>query len=179
MKLWLIYTRCYSQPPTVIPSATQSSGYALNPIPALMGRNNGYGGSYALHRGSVGAMGLPLAGMNDVPTRHQYSGTPRALENLERAQSTLYQQPMVDSAQRSQPQIEAPPFDDTTFLETIVADFGGQYQALKPEVHAKMGRGFFPSDGKWTCYRRNYFSVTCGFGLHPWPHTVPLYIRYP
>lgn len=144
-----------------------------------MGRNNGYGGSYALHRGSVAAMGLPLAGINDVPPRHQYSGTPRVLENLERAQNTMYQQPMVDSSQRSQPQVEAPPFDDTTFIETIVADFGGQYQTLKPEVQAKMGRGFFPSDGKWTCYRRNYFSVTCGFGLHPWPHTVPLYIRYP
>ena len=142
-----------------------------------MGRNNAYG-SYALQRG-VGSMGLPLMGTGDISRNHAYSGTPRALDNsLDRTRGTTYQQQMVDSSQRSQPQAEAPPFLDTTYLETIVAEFGGQYQTVKPEVQAKMGRGFFPSDGKWTCYRRNYFAVTCGFGLHPWPPTAPLYIRY-
>lgn len=42
-------------------------------------------------------------------------------------------------------------------------------QGVTPEVHAKVEKGFFPSnsDGKWTCYRRNYFSVACSFELHP------------
>lgn len=40
---------------------------------------------------------------------------------------------------------------------------------VTPEVHAKVEKGFFLStvDGKWTCYRRNYFSVNCNFELHP------------
>ncbi|KAJ6012609.1 hypothetical protein N7522_002964 [Penicillium canescens] len=167
------------QIPANIPDTIRSSWHPLNPIPALMGGNSGYGGLYHLHRGIVGDMGLSLAGKYDVLPRNQYSGTPQALGNLERTQSTLYQQPMMDSSQRSQPHIEGPPFNDTTFLETIVAEFGGQHQTLKPEIQAKMGRSFFLSDGIWTCYRRNYFSVTCGFGLHPWPHSVSLYIRYP
>ena len=42
-------------------------------------------------------------------------------------------------------------------------------QAVTPEVHAKVEKGFFLStvDQKWTCYRRNYFSVQCNFELHP------------
>ncbi|KJX92196.1 p53-like transcription factor like protein [Zymoseptoria brevis] len=41
--------------------------------------------------------------------------------------------------------------------------------SVTPEVHAKVEKGFFPStvDQKWTCYRRNYFSVQCSFELHP------------
>lgn len=40
---------------------------------------------------------------------------------------------------------------------------------VTPEVHAKVEKGFFLStaDEKWTCYRRNYFSVNCNFELHP------------
>lgn len=40
---------------------------------------------------------------------------------------------------------------------------------VTPEVHAKVEKGFFLStvDDKWTCYRRNYFSVNCHFELHP------------
>ncbi|KGO76854.1 p53-like transcription factor, DNA-binding [Penicillium italicum] len=166
------------QPPTGMPSGMQSSGHALNSIPALMGRNNSYG-SYALQRG-IGNMGIPLGGMNDLPRSHGYPGTPRALDSgMDRSQNNMYQQPVVEPSQRSQPQVEAPPFDDTTILHTVVAEFGGQYQTVKPDVQAKMGRGPFPAEGKWTCYRRNYFAVTCGFGLHPWPPTAPLYIRYP
>ncbi|KAJ6118255.1 p53-like transcription factor DNA-binding [Penicillium samsonianum] len=165
------------QPPTGMPTGMQSSGHGLNSTPALMERNNAHG-SYALQRG-IGDMGLPLAEMGDVSRNHGRLGTPHALDgNLDRAQSALYQRPIVESSQRSQPQVEAPPFDDTTYLETIVAEFGGQYQTVKPDVQAKLGRGFFPSDSKWTCYRRNYFAVTCGFGLHPWPPNSALYIRY-
>lgn len=153
----------------------QTPAHAVSSIPALMGRNNAFSSSYALHRG----MGLPLAGVNDVSRTHQYPGTPRALNGMQdRSQTAIFQQPMVESTQRSPAQVEAPPFEETSVLESIVADFGGTQQTVKPEVQAKIGRGFFASDGKWTCYRRNYFSVTCSFSLHPWPSTVPLYIRH-
>ncbi|KAJ5542260.1 p53-like transcription factor DNA-binding [Penicillium sp. DV-2018c] len=168
------------QPPTGIPSSMQGSAHTLNPIPALMSRNNAYG-SYALQRG-LPNMGLPLGSMNDISRSNGYSSTPRVLDSgMDRYQNNMYQQPVADSSssQRSQPQVEAPPFDDTTVLQTVVAEFGGQYQTVKPEIQAKMGRGPFPAEGKWTCYRRNYFAVTCGFNLHPWPPSAPLYIRYP
>lgn len=154
----------------------QAPVHAVNSIPALMGRSNTYSSSYALHRG----MGLPLVGVNDISRTHNYSNTPRMLDGgLDRAQTTIFQQPIVESTQRSHAQMEAPPFEDTSILESIVADYGGTQQTVKPEVQAKIGRGFFASDGKWTCYRRNYFSVTCSFNLHPWPSTVPLHIRHP
>lgn len=160
-----------------MPTPMQGPTHTVNSIPALMGRANAYSSSYALHRG----IGLPLSSVNDVSRGHQYSGTPRALEGmLDRSQTTMYQQPIAESTQRSQPHSEAPPFEETSHMESmsIVADFGGTQQVVKPEVQAKIGRGFFPSEGKWTCYRRNYFAVTCSFSLHPWPSTVPLYIRY-
>ncbi|KAG9513945.1 p53-like transcription factor, partial [Aureobasidium melanogenum] len=41
-------------------------------------------------------------------------------------------------------------------------------QEVVPRIHAKMEKGFFLSpDRSWTCYRRNYFSVTCSFELTP------------
>lgn len=41
-------------------------------------------------------------------------------------------------------------------------------QEVVPRIHAKMEKGFFLSpDRSWTCYRRNYFSVTCSFELAP------------
>ncbi|KAK4629211.1 hypothetical protein CLAFUR4_08555 [Fulvia fulva] len=51
----------------------------------------------------------------------------------------------------------------------IHAEMTCEGQAVTPEVHAKVEKGFFMSsvDSKWTCYRRNYFSVQCHFELHP------------
>ncbi|KAJ5673735.1 p53-like transcription factor DNA-binding [Penicillium macrosclerotiorum] len=164
------------QPPTGMSTTMQAPGHAVNSIPALMGRSNAYSNSYTLHRG----MGLPLTGVNDVSRAHGFSGTPRGLDGLDRTQTALFQQPqpIVESSHRSQAQVEAPPFEETNVLESIVADFGTSQQILKPDVQAKIGRGFFASDGKWTCYRRNYFAVTCSFSFQPWPSTVPLYIRH-
>ncbi|KAK5686374.1 hypothetical protein LTS10_002492 [Elasticomyces elasticus] len=52
-------------------------------------------------------------------------------------------------------------------------------QAVTPEVHAKVEKGFFLStvDNKWTCYRRNYFSVTCHFELHPNITNARMYLK--
>lgn len=163
----------FSQPPTGMSTTMQAPSHAVSSIPALMGRSHAYSSSYALQRG----IGLSLAGVNDVSRSHQYSGAPRTLDGLDRPQA-MFQQPMVESSPRSQPQFEAPPFNDTNILESIVADFGTSQTVVKPDIQAKIGRGFFASDGKWTCYRRNYFAVTCSFSLHPWTSSVPLYIRH-
>lgn len=51
--------------------------------------------------------------------------------------------------------------------------------SVTPEVVAKVEKGFFLStaDQKWTCYRRNYFSVQCHFELHPQCNNGHLYIK--
>ncbi|KAJ5281693.1 p53-like transcription factor DNA-binding [Penicillium angulare] len=162
------------QPPVGMSTTMQAPSHGVSSIPALMGRNNAYSSSYALPRG----IGLPLAGVNDVSRSHSYPSAPRALEGGFDRSQTMFQQPMVETPQRSPAQVEAPPFDETNILESIVADYGGNQTIVKPEIHAKIGRGFFASDGKWTCYRRNYFAVTCSFTLAPWPATVPLYVRH-
>lgn len=42
-------------------------------------------------------------------------------------------------------------------------------RSVTPRIHANVEKNFFWSntDKKWTCYRRNYFSVTCKFELYP------------
>lgn len=42
-----------------------------------------------------------------------------------------------------------------------------------------MEKGFFlsPTDQSWTCYRRNYFSVSCSFELHPHIPNGKLFLR--
>lgn len=152
-----------------------ASAHAVSSSPALMGRNNTYPSSYSLHR----SMGLPLSGVSDASRGHQYSSTPQALDSiLDRSPSTLFQQPTIESTQRPPAHVEVPPFEETEVKRSIVVDFGNSQQTVKPEVHAKITKGFFSSDGKWTCYRRNYFAVACSFSLLPWPSTNHLYIRH-
>ncbi|EMC93326.1 hypothetical protein BAUCODRAFT_236110 [Baudoinia panamericana UAMH 10762] len=40
---------------------------------------------------------------------------------------------------------------------------------VTPNIHAKVEKGLFlsTSDQKWTCYRRNYFSVACSYDITP------------
>lgn len=49
-----------------------------------------------------------------------------------------------------------------------------------PEIHCEIERGFFMSiDGDWTCYRRNYFSTTCSYSLHPPAEPNQLFLSSP
>ena len=57
-----------------------------------------------------------------------------------------------------------PPFDPTEpFCQ--LSDKDGR--SVQPEIHAKIDKGFFRTDQDWTCYRRNYFSVACSYGIGP------------
>ncbi|KAI8632152.1 p53-like transcription factor [Xylariaceae sp. FL1651] len=38
---------------------------------------------------------------------------------------------------------------------------------IKIDIQGLIDKGFFLSDGEWTCYRRNYFSCVCSFSLTP------------
>lgn len=58
----------------------------------------------------------------------------------------------------------SPPFDETKILKEVVNSRGHH---VSPEIHASIPKGFFEVEGKWTCYRRNYFPVLCSFSTKP------------
>lgn len=64
-------------------------------------------------------------------------------------------------------------------LEVLNSDITCEGQPVTPNVHAKVEKGFFQSstDQKWTCYRRNYFSVQCSFEINPNIENGQVYIR--
>lgn len=69
---------------------------------------------------------------------------------------------------------DGPPFDDTKVIYPIIT---ARNQQLTPKIDAKIQKGFFKVDHKWTCYRRNYFTVTCSFSLKPPTYEPHLYLQ--
>lgn len=67
-----------------------------------------------------------------------------------------------------------PPLGDTQFLHQLTSADG---HLVRPDIHARVDKGFFLSDRDWTCYRRNYFSVVCSYSLLPTTYSLPLYLR--
>lgn len=139
----------------------------------LMNRGDNY--SYTLHRGPFPS----LSGLNDMSRYSPYTSTPRALDStVDRSQNLMFGHTgnmMMESMQRlSQPMADAPPFNETCILHPIVSG----NQTIKPEIQAKIHKGFFPVEDKWTCYRRNYFSVSCSFSLHPFTHSA-VFVKFP
>lgn len=66
-----------------------------------------------------------------------------------------------------------PPLQPTMVLQQITSTDG---QVVRPEIHARIDKGFFLFDQDWTCYRRNYFSVACSYTLKPSLTSAPLYL---
>ncbi|KAE8349092.1 p53-like transcription factor [Aspergillus coremiiformis] len=164
------------QPPTGISPPMQSQSTAISGSAGLLGRNDGYPGTYTLQRGTFPS----LSSMSEMSRISPYNTTPRVLEStMDRSsQNLIYGQPgniLLEPVQRMQASMtDAPPFSDTSIIYPIISG----NQTIKPEIQAKIHKGFFQVDDKWTCYRRNYFSVSCSFSLHPWAHS-PLYLKYP
>ncbi|KAF7921481.1 uncharacterized protein EAE97_011270 [Botrytis byssoidea] len=57
-----------------------------------------------------------------------------------------------------------PPLNPTEVILTLQAADG---QIITPEIFGKIDKGFFMAENDWTCYRRNYFSLSCSFTLQP------------
>src|ERR1700761_6776568 len=72
---------------------------------------------------------------------------------------------------------DTPPFQDVeTFHE--IRDQDGLL--VRPEIHCNILKGFFLStDGTWTCYRRNYLSVSCSYSLTPLANSKCLFLLLP
>jgi meiosis-specific transcription factor NDT80 len=67
-----------------------------------------------------------------------------------------------------------PPLQPQTILGTLqYVDPQLRDTPIKIEIHGAVDKGFFLSDGEWTCYRRNYFSCACSYTITPWyPHSM-------
>lgn len=57
-----------------------------------------------------------------------------------------------------------PPLQLTENLYNLQTSDG---QNVRPEILGKIDKGFFMADNDWTCYRRNYFQLSCSYTLHP------------
>ncbi|KAI9367595.1 hypothetical protein BJX61DRAFT_537931 [Aspergillus egyptiacus] len=120
----------------------------------------------------------PYPSLSDMARHPQYTATPRSLDcAMERNPGLMFNQPgamYLDHTQRVPPPIaDAPPFNETNTLHSI---YSGN-QSVRPEIGAKIHKGFFQVDDKWTCYRRNYFSISCSFSFHPSSHG-PFFLKY-
>ncbi|OTB03714.1 hypothetical protein M426DRAFT_23448 [Hypoxylon sp. CI-4A] len=61
----------------------------------------------------------------------------------------------------------------TTSGQLVYGDSGAP---IKIDIHGTIDKGFFMSEGDWTCYRRNYFSCICSYSLSPYvPNTTMQY----
>lgn len=69
---------------------------------------------------------------------------------------------------------EGPPFEETRMFYPILTP---RSQQLTAKIDAKIQKGFFKVDGKWTCYRRNYFTVSCAFALKPTTYESQFFIH--
>lgn len=69
---------------------------------------------------------------------------------------------------------DGPPFEDTKVIYPVIT---ARNQQLTPKIDAKIQKGFFKVDHKWTCYRRNYFTVSCSFSLKPATYEPQYYLQ--
>ncbi|KAI0008790.1 p53-like transcription factor [Xylariaceae sp. FL0662B] len=61
----------------------------------------------------------------------------------------------------------------TSHGQLVYSDAG---TAIKVDITGVIDKGFFMSEGDWTCYRRNYFSCICSYSLTPYfPNTAMQY----
>ncbi|KAH7151376.1 hypothetical protein DER46DRAFT_638943 [Fusarium sp. MPI-SDFR-AT-0072] len=66
------------------------------------------------------------------------------------------------------PNATTPPLEQLQSIGTLEGlNNNGQCHRIDPCINAIIDKGFFQSDGQWTCYRRNYFSVICSYSLFP------------
>lgn len=157
------------------PSSTslQTQSATVPSSSSMAGRGENFLGAYSLSRTTYPST------LSAIEASRFSTYTPRLLENPVDPSNTMYTNPgsvlLEPSPRPSQTPVDAPPFLDTDVLQTVVTS----NQTIKPEIQAKIHKGFFRVDDKWTCYRRNYFSVSCSFFLRPWLPNVPLYLQLP
>jgi meiosis-specific transcription factor NDT80 len=139
--------------------------------------NDSYASAYSVNRpGFTGVYSNPheLFRYNN-----QYPQTQRATESyaFSPTNGSYHHQPAMTLESTARPvatRPDGPPFDDTKVIHPIITSLN---QQLVPEIAASIQKGFFQVDGKWTCYRRNYFTVSCSFCFRTSSYEGPLYLQ--
>ena len=68
-----------------------------------------------------------------------------------------------------------PPLNPTELVLQLQTTDGTPVRA---EILGKVDKGFFMADNDWTCYRRNYFQLSCSFTVHPFLPPSNLQVMY-
>ncbi|RDH20616.1 p53-like transcription factor [Aspergillus niger ATCC 13496] len=164
-----------SLPPSATMSLSLKSQKIVTPGSAsTMGRSDWFPEAYNIHQ----QLSLtPSSDMEKITRTAPFATAHRAPKNSTARSQAVYlgsENMLMGQAQGRLPEPFAgsPPFYDTILLLPVVC--GTSF--LKPEILAKIHKGFFQVDDKWTCYRRNYFSISCSFTLQPWS-SAPLYVK--
>ncbi|KAL5043897.1 hypothetical protein BDW71DRAFT_113874 [Aspergillus fruticulosus] len=164
--------RSHRVPPLHPPTGTGMSSTVQPSVNAsLLGRGDNYTGGYNIPRGPAFP---PLTSLSDIGRPPQYTTNPRGLDcGMDR--SLMFTQPgaMYLDQRVPAPAADAPPFHDTTPIHTVISG----NQIVRAEIGAKIHKGFFQVDDKWTCYRRNYFSISCSFSFHQGAQG-PFFLKY-
>ncbi|TKW48541.1 hypothetical protein CTA1_661 [Colletotrichum tanaceti] len=95
--------------------------------------------------------------------RHPISPTTSPITGFT-APAALRMDPGHYTSPSSRVPTSVPPLSPITDLGILQHADGTQ---VKIDIHGNIDKGFFQSDGDWTCYRRNYFSCICSFSLNP------------
>ena len=160
-----VSNNCHRHPSSNFSPSFQSTS-AMLPSRGMMARGDSYSVPYGMNRNPYS---LPNGGtLSDMSRYSQYS-TSRTLDlpasaSPNMAYGHLGNMIMDQSTRPPASTIDSPPFDDTIVVHPIISG----NQTIRPEIQARIQKGFFQVDEKWTCYRRNYFSVSCSFSLRPW-----------
>ncbi|RDH26774.1 p53-like transcription factor [Aspergillus welwitschiae] len=162
------------QPSADMSLSLQSQKIVVPGSASTTGRSDWYPEAYSLHQQ---LFLTPLSDMGKITRTARFATADRALKNCNERSQAVYlgaENMLMGQAQGRLPEPFAgsPPFYDTILLLPIVC--GTSF--LKPEILAEIHKGFFQVDDKWTCYRRNYFSISCSFTLQPWS-SAPLYVK--
>lgn len=84
-----------------------------------------------------------------------------------------------DECATGKSQSNCPPLQSTVNHGNLfyVNPHGTPIRVERVDVECIIDKGFFLSEGEWTCYRRNYFSCICAFSLDL-PNVESLSLRY-
>jgi meiosis-specific transcription factor NDT80 len=121
---------------------------------------------------------------SDLPGYATFNAPPRQVAHL----GNTFHQPQIPSYNPTLPGMpldqssrsssmgaqDGPPFEDTKVIYPVLT---ARSQQLTPRIDAKIQKGFFKVDHKWTCYRRNYFTVSCSFSLKPATYETQLFLQ--
>jgi meiosis-specific transcription factor NDT80 len=169
----------YRPPPSLSPPLSYGVTHTVPGSSFGTGRNlnDSYASPYSVNRPEF--TGVYSNSHEILRCNNQYPQPQRATESyaFSRPNGAYHHQPTVTLESTARPvptRLDGPPFDETKVIHPIITSLN---QQLVPEIAASIQKGFFQVDGKWTCYRRNYFTVSCSFSFRTPSYEGQLYLQ--